>query len=294
MKVSFRNIGNYFSLVKFSHTVFAMPFAFLGFFTGVSAENNGLIIRLLVLVILCMVFARNAAMGFNRFADKKIDALNPRTSTREIPSGKISSSSALIFVIINSILFIVSAGFINKLTLILSPVALLVILGYSITKRFTSFSHLFLGLSLSLSPVGAYISVTGRFDLIPVLYGLIVLTWVGGFDIIYSVQDIEFDRVHRLFSIPARLGPSGAMTVSRLLHLASVVAVITAGIAAGSGVFYFTGALIFAAMLVAEHILAQPGDSKRINMAFATVNSIAGVTFASFAIADIYLTPILF
>lgn len=289
MKAFFKKITDFFSLVKFSHTVFAMPFALLGFFTAVSENGEGISMRLLLLVLLCMVFARNAAMGYNRYADKHIDAINPRTSSREIPSGKISPAAALIFVIINSLLFIVTAGFINTLTLFLSPVALLVILGYSLTKRFTSFSHIFLGLSLSLSPVGAYISVTGSFDLLPVLYGLVVLTWVGGFDIIYSVQDATFDRENNLHSIPSLLGRRGALAVSGLLHLLTMIAVVAAGFAGKSGVLYFTGALLFGIMLTIEHILARPGDNRGINMAFATVNSFAGIIFSSLAIADIYL-----
>jgi len=286
----FKKITDYLSLVKFSHTVFAMPFALLGFFTAVSSDSYGFSTRLLLLVLLCMVFARNAAMGFNRYADKHIDARNPRTAGREIPSGKISPGAVLVFVIVNSILFMVSAGFINTLTLILSPVALLVILGYSLTKRFTSLSHLFLGLSLSLSPVGAYIAVTGHFDIVPILFGVIVLTWVGGFDIIYSVQDEGFDRSNDLFSIPARLGPQGALYISRILHLISAVTVIATGIIGSKGFLYYTGSGIFMMMLLIEHILARPGDSKRINMAFATVNSFAGLIFSSFAIADIYIT----
>jgi len=290
MKGLFKKIADYLSLIKFSHTVFAMPFALLGFFTAVSSDRYEFSGRLLFLVILCMVFARNAAMGFNRFTDKHIDARNPRTAGREIPSGKISPGAVLVFVVVNSILFIVSAGFINRLTLVLSPVALLVILGYSLTKRFTSLSHFFLGLSLSLSPVGAYIAVTGHFDIIPVLYGIIVLTWVGGFDIIYSVQDEGFDKSNDLFSIPARLGSRLALTISRILHLLSAGAVIAAGFAGNKGLLYFAGSGIFMLMLVIEHFLARPGDSKRINMAFATVNSFAGLIFSSFAIADIYIT----
>lgn len=289
MRGFFKKVREYLSLVKFSHTVFAMPFALLGFFTGTTRASGGFSGRLLLLVILCMVFARNAAMGFNRFADKKVDALNPRTARREIPAGKISPASALIFVVVNSVLFMICAGLINRLTMLLSPVALIVILGYSLTKRFTSFSHIFLGLSLSLSPVGAYIAVTGQFDILPVLYGIIVLTWVGGFDIIYSVQDEAFDRSNNLFSIPARLGPDGALTLSRILHLFSVATIFAAGIIGGKGLIYYTGAVLFLFMLLIEHILVRPDDNRRINIAFATVNSFAGLIFSSFAIADIYI-----
>ncbi|NSW93731.1 MAG: UbiA family prenyltransferase, partial [Bacteroidales bacterium] len=192
---------DYLSLVKFSHTVFAMPFAFTGFALGVTVGGKSFSWQILVLVVLCMIFARNAAMGFNRIADRYYDALNPRTSSREIPSGKIDVRSATFFVVINSILFIVSAGLINRLTLILSPVALAIILGYSLTKRFTLLCHFILGLGLSLAPVGAYISVTGKFHTLPVLFSLLVISWVSGFDIIYSLQDDQFGRENRLMSI---------------------------------------------------------------------------------------------
>lgn len=289
-----KKIADYGSLVKFSHTVFAMPFALLGYFTAIESGNGEFSTRLLILVIICMVAARNAAMGYNRYADKHIDAINPRTSAREIPAGKVAPREALIFVIVNSILFVVAASLINRLTLILAPVALLIILGYSITKRFTSLSHLFLGLSLSLSPVGAYISVTGSFDIIPVLYGLVVLTWVGGFDIIYSLQDEGFDNDNNLHSIPSALGSKAALVVSRLLHLTSFLTVIIIWLISGSGLLYIIGSLLFLILLVFEHVVVKPGDRRRINMAFATINSIAGLIFSTFAIADLFLPISLF
>ena len=288
MSAVFSRIGQYLSMIRFSHTIFAMPFALLGFFTGVADSGGTLSVKILVLIVLCMIFARNSAMAFNRFADRNIDAQNPRTAGREIPAGIISPGAAIWFTVINVVLFIVAAAFINKLTFILSPVALAVILGYSFTKRFTSMSHLVLGLGLSLAPVGAYISVTGQFDIIPVLTGLIVLTWVGGFDIIYSLQDAGFDSRNSLHSIPARFGERGATMISILLHIISVVAAVATGLAAGSGFLYFTGTLIFAILLITEQIVARPGDQKRINMAFATINSYAGVVYVAFAIADLY------
>ena len=176
MSSFFRSVLDYLSLVRFGHTVFAMPFALIGFFLAISREEYSFSLRLFLLVILCMIFARNAAMGFNRLADKKYDALNPRTKNREIPSGRISTRSATVFVFVNSALFIVTAGLINRLTLILSPVALIIILGYSLSKKITALCHFILGLGLSLAPVGAYISVTGSFALLPIIYSLIVLT----------------------------------------------------------------------------------------------------------------------
>ncbi len=284
-----KKISNYLSLVRFSHTVFAMPFALLGFFTAVKTGDNEFTWRLLILVLLCMVFARNAAMGFNRYVDYKFDKLNPRTAFREIPSGIISPRSALVFVIANSILFVVSAGLINKLTMFLSPLALLIILGYSMTKRFTYFSHLFLGLALSLAPVGAYISITGCFDTVPVLYSFIVLLWVSGFDIIYSLQDSEFDTNNSLLSIPVKLGYKHSLFLSAFLHILSIVFVIVAGLISRTGLLYWLGAIIFTLMLVYEHIIIKPGDSSSISKAFGTINSYAGVSFCAFAIADLYI-----
>lgn len=283
-----KRIRDYLSLVKFSHTVFAMPFALLGFFTAVQGAGHQFSLRLLIMVLLCMVFARNAAMAFNRWADKKIDSLNPRTAIREIPRGIIKPRSALIFVVINSLLFITTTFFINRLTLFLSPVALLVILGYSLTKRFTALSHLVLGLGLSLAPVGAYISVTGSFSLVPVMYGLVVLTWVGGFDIIYSLQDISFDISNKLFSIPSRTSETVAITISSMMHTFSIAMVAATGIINDCGLLYWTGGAIFSALLVWEHIIIKPGETDRINMAFGTLNSFAGVVFSAFAISDLY------
>ncbi|MDT8400368.1 MAG: UbiA-like polyprenyltransferase [Bacteroidales bacterium] len=284
-----KRISNYLSLVKFSHTVFAMPFALLGFFTAISAGDNEFTWRLFILVLLCMVFARNSAMGFNRYADYKFDRLNPRTSSREIPSGIIKPGSALIFVTVNAILFIISASLINRLTMFLSPLALFIILGYSMTKRFTSMSHLFLGLALSLAPVGAYISVTGEFATVPLLYSLIVLFWVGGFDIIYSLQDSEFDSVNSLFSLPAKLGLKQALVISAFFHFLAVLSATVSGLIAHSGLLYWIGTVIFSMMLVYEHIIIKPGDNKSISRAFAMINSYAGLAFCAFAIADLYI-----
>src|SRR5664279_3293797 len=241
----FRSIRNYFSLVKFSHTVFAMPFALIGFSLAISKPEFHLSIRLLFLVILCMVLARNTAMGFNRLADKDFDALNPRTRKREIPSGTISTSAATVFVIINAVLFIVTTGFINRLTLFLSPVALLVILGYSLTKRFTVLCHFVLGLGLSLAPVGAYISVTGKFSALPIIYSFIVITWVSGFDIIYALQDDDFDKSNELHSIPSIAGRKKAIIISILVHIITFILVLAAGFYGKSGMLFWCGALIF-------------------------------------------------
>jgi 4-hydroxybenzoate polyprenyltransferase len=288
-----RTINDYLSLVKFSHTVFALPFALIGFTLGVVEVNkrfswSWIAIHwvLFVKVLLCMVFARSAAMAFNRYLDRRFDALNPRTAQREIPAGIIKPQHALLFTIANSVFFIVTTRFINDTTFYLSIVALFVILFYSYTKRITPLCHLVLGVGLSLSPIGAYLAVTGYFTLLPVLFSLTVLTWVSGFDIIYALQDEEFDRAQRLHSIPAALGKRNALLVSNLLHLLSAGCVIAAGIAGNFSILFWLGAAVFIGLLVYQHLLVKPDDLSKVNMAFANTNGIASIVFALFAITS--------
>jgi 4-hydroxybenzoate polyprenyltransferase len=283
----FRSIRDYLSLVKFSHTVFAMPFALIGFSLAVSKPEYELSIKLLLLVVLCMIFARNTAMGFNRLADKDIDALNPRTKKREIPSGVISTKAASVFVIINVILFITTTWFINRLTLFLSPVALIIIIGYSLTKRITSLCHFVLGLGLSLAPIGAYISVTGNFSILPLIYSFIVLSWVSGFDIIYSLQDDEFDKSNQLRSIPSIAGRKNALIISVFVHSITFLLVLTAGFYGNGGILFWTGTTIFSLLLVYQHTIVRPDDLSKVTMAFATTNGIASIIFAAFVILDL-------
>lgn len=329
---------SYLSLIKFSHTIFAMPFALIGFVLGLNVlsfmavkhsnlnssigwdesefPNTSLIIQgnffysqdsyvaqsitstqpLLLLfvkyfglVILCMVFARSAAMAFNRYLDRKFDAMNPRTAIREIPKGLITPANALTFTIVCSVLFIATTFFINSLCFFLSPVALAVILGYSYTKRFTPLCHLVLGLGLSLAPIGAYLAVTGAFALLPILFSFAVLFWVSGFDIIYALQDEEFDRSNNLKSIPEWLGKRNALVVSRMLHMLSAAVIIFAGYYAMFGWLYWVGAAIFCGMLIYQHRLVKPDDLRKVNVAFMTANGIASVVFAACVIADIFV-----
>jgi len=282
-------ILKYLSLVKFSHTIFALPFALIGFFLAVQYAHHSLDWKVLLLVLVCMVTARNAAMGFNRFADRKIDKLNPRTSSREMPSGKISPFAAIIFILANVAVFILSTWFINKLVFYLSPVALLVVLGYSLTKRFTFLCHFVLGLGLSLAPIGAYLSVTGAFDIVPMFFSFIVLFWTAGFDIIYALQDDDFDKEHELFSIPAWLGKRKALLVSAIVHLLSAVLIIIAGMFAAFGLWYWIGAFIFISLLVYQHSIVKHDDLSRVNVAFFTTNGIASVLFACFTIISLLL-----
>lgn len=265
-----------------------MPFAMIGFFLAVH-ETGRLPLRLFMLVLLCMIFARSAAMGFNRWLDKKYDALNPRTSQREIPRGIIRPRQALVFVLINVALFITTTWFINRLCFFLSPVAMLVVLGYSYTKRFTALCHLILGLGLSLAPIGAYIAVTGHFGLIPVLFSLVVICWTGGFDIIYALQDDAFDQSQRLHSMPVLLGKKGALRFSSFLHTVATVLVVLAGVYGHFHWIYWLGALLFAGLLIYQHLLVSPDDLSRVNIAFMTANGIASCVFALFVIGALFV-----
>ncbi len=285
-------IKNYLSLVKFSHTIFAMPFALLGFSLGVKFDDTGYhkpFWLIFLLVILCMIFARSAAMAFNRLIDGKFDALNPRTAVREIPAGIISKSNALTFVLFNSAAFLITTFFINTICFLLSPVALFVILLYSYTKRFTPLCHLVLGVGLSLAPIGAYLAVAGHFNILPVMISFTVLFWVSGFDIIYALQDEAFDKAHRLRSMPQWLGTSTALRVSEFLHFLSVACLIYAGFQAQFGWLYWVGVIAFAGFLIYQHLLVKPGDLRKINLAFFTANGIASVVFCVLVIIDLFM-----
>ncbi|MCH8329984.1 MAG: UbiA family prenyltransferase [Bacteroidetes bacterium] len=280
-------LKDYLSLVKFSHTIFAMPFAMIGFFLAIYTNGQSFDIKLLLLVILCMIFARSAAMAFNRYIDSLIDSKNPRTAIREIPAGILSRINVLWFVIINSILFMATTWFINPLCFYLSFVALFVILGYSYTKRFTYLCHFFLGVGLSLAPIGAYIAVTSEFDSwLPVLFSLTVFCWVTGFDIIYALQDEQFDRSQKLHSIPVMIGKSRALNLSTILHVLAMVFIILAGVYGEMSWLYWVGCTCFSGLLIYQHTLIKPNDLTKINLAFFTTNGIASVIFAMFVISD--------
>jgi 4-hydroxybenzoate polyprenyltransferase len=302
-------LKNYLSLIKFSHTIFAMPFALIGFFLAIFRWDNAThsqvpgwhttvfapeSIRVLgfklLLVILCMVFARSAAMAFNRYLDRSFDAKNPRTAIREIPAGIISANKALGFTILMCVLFIATTWFINPLCFYLSFVALAVVLGYSYTKRFTPLCHLVLGVGLSLAPIGAFLAVTGAFKLLPILFSFAVVFWVSGFDIIYALQDEEFDKQHQLYSIPSWLGKARALRVSEILHLLSAACILFAGYYGSFGWLYWVGAAVFVGMLIYQHSLVKPTDLSRVNLAFMTANGIASVVFAVFVISDLFLS----
>lgn len=283
-------VNKYLSLVKFSHTIFAMPFAMTGFFMATIKEAHPFSWQKFLLVVLCMVFARSAAMAFNRWLDADIDKRNPRTAAREIPAGVIAASNALYFVIANALLFMLCTWFINRLCFFLSPVALLVVLGYSYTKRFTALCHLVLGMGLSLAPIGAFLSVTGYFAILPVLVSVLVLCWVSGFDIIYALQDEDFDRSQSLNSIPAWLGKPRALRFSEALHVVAGLLVAAIGILGHFSWLYWIGAGVFIIMLISQHLLVKPNDLSRVNLAFMTTNGIASVVYAIFVIADMIIS----
>lgn len=280
------NLKHYFSLVKFAHTAFALPFALIGYVLGVL--ERGFDFWILVGILACMVFVRNAAMGFNRLIDRRFDAKNVRTAGREIPAGKISVRAARWFVVLNAVAFVVVAATFNRLTLWLSPVVLLVVLGYSYTKRFTALCHAVLGLGLAMAPCGAYIAVTGTLSIVPVWLSILVLTWVTGFDIIYALQDVDFDRSQRLHSIPAALGVRGALWVSVLLHAVTAAMVAVVGFSLGGGILYCIGAAIFLALLLYQHLIVRPDDLSRIGAMFGITNGVASIAYAVFVILGLF------
>ena len=264
-----------------------MPFALIGFFLSAS---NTFEWKKLIYIILCMVFARSAAMAYNRYVDRDIDKKNPRTAEkREIPIGLINPSNALFFVIINVLLFVTTTYFINNLCFILSPVAVIIILGYSLTKRFTYLCHFFLGLALALSPIGSFIAVSGKFDLLPMLFSLAVFFWVSGFDIIYSLQDEEFDKSEKLYSIPVLIGKRKSITTAIILHTITFITLLTAGLSYKFQLYYWIGFTVFSFLLIYQHTLVKTNDLSKINLAFFTTNGIASIIFGTLTIIDILI-----
>jgi 4-hydroxybenzoate polyprenyltransferase len=282
-------VKNYLSLVKFSHTIFAMPFALIGFVLGlryhfIHQTTVDQVWLKFILVLVCMVTARSTAMAFNRYLDRHFDKLNPRTAIREIPAGIIKAEKALVFIGINIVVFIMATYFINTICFYLSPVALFVILFYSYTKRFTYLCHLVLGIGLSLAPIGAYLAVTGSFDVLPLLFSFAVIFWVSGFDIIYALQDIDFDQSQSLYSIPSQWGLKQSLSISRILHVLSASLVIAAYFVGDFHFLYLFGLLIFIGMLIYQQSIVKPYDLSKVNLAFMTANGIASIVFSIFVI----------
>ena len=279
--------------IRFSHTVFALPFAFAA--VVLAWPTHPATLNTLLWIVVAMVGARSAAMGFNRLADMKLDALNPRTQGWELPQEKIRAWEGILLVVLSSVLFVYAAYHLNPLCFALSPVALAIIFFYSFTKRFTWASHLFLGLALSLAPMGAWLAVTGLpnslMELrIPLFLSLAVLFWLAGFDVIYALQDYDFDRSHGLSSIPVRFGVNRSLKLSGLFHILTVTFLALVGLSAGLGIVYWAGVLAVSVILTSEHRLVKPDDLSRINRAFFDFNAYVSVGYFLTTLGDLLLT----
>ncbi len=287
MKRLIQKLAVILEMIKFSHTVFALPFAVMSAFLAAEGIPS---LSTLFWIVMCMVGARSAAMSFNRIVDARIDARNPRTAGRAIPAGKLTGAETAIFMLAMIVLFAFSAYMLNRLAFMLSPVALAVILGYSYTKRFTNYSHFVLGLALGIAPVGAWIAVREEFHPVALLLGLAVLLWTAGFDIIYSCQDIEFDEIEeKLHSLPKRIGPAKALVVSALLHAAMIGVLIGVYRAADLGAVFLGGIVFVAVLLVYEHAIVKPDDFSRINTAFFNINGAVSIVLMALTIVDIMI-----
>lgn len=283
-------ILDYLRLVKFSHTIFAMPFALLAFtYAWITSEPSHPLWLLLLQVVGCMVFARNVAMGFNRWADRNIDAENPRTAMREIPAGKVSPRGALLFIVINAILFIVVATTINPLCGWLSPVALAIVMFYSYCKRFTALAHIVLGVSLGIAPVGATMAVMGEAPLECWILALVVMSWCAGFDIIYALQDADFDRQRGLHSIPSHFSATTSLIISGLLHMVSIALLLWYATYQPQSWLLYLGCAIFTAIVASEHYIVTPTRQRNIGIAFGTFNALASMSLAVCLIANLLI-----
>jgi len=275
------------NLVRLPHTVFALPFALVG--VVLASYVAPMTISAVLWVVVAFTTARFAAMGFNRIADREIDALNPRTRSREIPSGAMTVREASVAVAVASLVFVLAAWQLNTLCLLLAPVALAWVLFYSYTKRFTRWSHLVLGVGLSIAPVGGYLAITGRWSdpwWMLIALAIAVATWVGGFDILYALQDVSFDRENGLYSVPSTFGEANALGIARALHITTVAALALAGFGAGAGALYFVGVVVAAALLLYEHSLVRVDDFSRLDAAFFTMNGVISIVFLGFVFTE--------
>ena len=281
-----RKLKIIFDMIKFEHTIFALPFAIMSAFIA----SDGLPpLDKCGWILAAMVGARSCAMAFNRLVDAKIDGTNPRTAMRAIPAGLITTGSVWIFTVVSAALLVFSAYKLNPLAFALSPLALGITMGYSYAKRFTSLSHFWLGLSLSIAPIGAWIAVEGRFAWTPMLLGLSVLLWTAGFDIIYACQDFEFDRRTRLHSIPARFGIRRALWLSAVLHVITVSILVGLSVLPNLGVLYLIGVSVVTLILVYEHAIVGPNDLSRVNLAFFTLNGMVSLILSVLSVADLLI-----
>ena len=277
-------------IIKFGHTLFALPFALLG---ALLAAKGWPPLRSVIWILVAMVGARSAAMAFNRLVDREYDASNPRTKGRALPVGKVSVRFVRVFIVISSAAFILAAAMLNRLTLLLSPIALASILLYSYTKRFTSLSHFLLGWCLAIAPTGAWIAVRGEIGSpIPLLLSLTVLSWTAGFDMLYGCQDFDFDKKSGLFSVPQRLGIAGVFWIARLLHLITFGVLLTLIVVAGMGWPAYIGLAAVGGLLIRQHVIVKPSDLARMNEAFFTTNAMVSVLLMLALGADILLRDV--
>jgi len=273
-------------MIKIEHTLFALPFAFMG---ALLAARGLPTLWQVIWILVAMVGARSAAMAFNRLVDRDFDAANPRTKLRALPAGQVSVPFVIGFTVAASALVVLAAAMLNPLAFALSPVALAVVFFYSYTKRFTVWSHAFLGLALALAPIGAWVAVAGRLAVTPLCLGAAVVCWLIGFDVIYALQDVEFDRAAGLHSLPARLGPKRALAVARLFHGLMIVCLLLTGWAARLGGWYFAGVALAAALIATEHAIIRPDDLRRLNVAFFNVNIAVSAGLLLFTALDLFL-----
>jgi 4-hydroxybenzoate polyprenyltransferase len=278
-------VSTYARMVKFSHTVFALPFALAS--TAIAARGHSITAAQVVAILVAMVGARTAAMGFNRIVDRRIDAQNPRTASREIPTGKVPLAAAVALTALSAAVFVVAAASLGWLCLLLSPVVLALVLGYSFTKRFTWMCHLFLGFAIGVAPAGAWIAVRGTLGAPAVWLVAAVTTWIGGFDILYALSDREFDRSAGIYSIPARFGVPAALAISAFLHVGTAAALVAAGLSAGLGTIYFIGVAAVVTIFVYEHAIVRPSDLSRLNVAFFNLNGYVSLVYFAAALAQV-------
>ncbi|MGQ9630045.1 MAG: UbiA-like polyprenyltransferase [bacterium] len=276
-------------MIRFPHTVFALPFALVGMLLATKLEGH-ISFQQILWIVVASVGARTAAMGFNRLVDRELDARNPRTRDRELPTGRVSIKEAVALVATSSALFVFAASMLNPLCLALSPLALAIVFLYSYTKRFTWGTHLFLGLSLSIAPIGAWIAIRGSLDLPPLILGGGVVLWVAGFDIIYATQDYDFDIRAGLHSIPRAFGIPKALWIARGFHSLAFGFFLAPYFVMPLGVLYLIGVLVIGAFLIYEHILVKPNDLSKVDVAFFTMNGAVSLVFLAFVLTDFILS----
>ena len=279
-------IRRYLSFVRFSHSVFALPFALVGALLAARLVTVGW--HQVLWIVVAMVAARSAAMGFNRLVDAEYDARNPRTAMRELPQGVITRPAATVFVVISSVVFVVAAGQLSTLCLALSPVALAIVFWYSVAKRYTAYTQAFLGLAMAVAPVGGWLAAGGRGGWEPWLLGLAIGLWVGGFDVLYACQDLEFDRAHGLRSFPVRFGLTRSILISRFMHALTVLCMLLVGYIAGLGPLYAAGVALVGVLLVYEQSLVAPDDLSQVKRAF-DLNGYVGILYLVTTAAAIYI-----